>query len=228
MTLAAWQERWREGRIGFHRDAINEHLVEHAPALLGDAEPTRVLVPLCGKTVDLRWLAERACAGRPPQARVVGVEFVEQAVQAFFDEQGLSAERRIHPGGWPVYRGGAIELHAGDAFEVIPALGAFDAIYDRAALIALPPERRVPYAAMLRSALATSGRLLLLTTSYEQSEMSGPPFSVDHAEIMKHFDHPGLAVEQLEDQDIYDPQGNFASRGLTWQRRATHLVRRTG
>ncbi|PIE19668.1 MAG: thiopurine S-methyltransferase [Proteobacteria bacterium] len=221
-ALRAWQERWQQGRIGFHRSAVNEHLVEHGAALLGDGRP-RVLVPLCGKTIDLCWLAERAATP------VVGVEFVESALQAFFEEQGLSASRQLHEGGWPVYRDGKVELHAGDAFEVIPRLaagGGFDAIYDRAALIALAPERRGPYAAMLREALAPGGRLLLLTTTYDQRALSGPPFSVDHDEIMRHFDHAGFAVEQLDDQDIYDPNGNFASRGLTWQRRASHLVHR--
>lgn len=218
MTLRAWQERWQQGRIGFHRSEIHPTLQRFSDELLG-ASNARVLVPLCGKSVDLVWLASRC---RFP---LVGVEFVESAVQAFFQEQAIDATRQPHPRGWPIYRGGEMELHAGDAFEVIPELGLFDGIYDRAALIALPPERRSAYASLLRGALAPGGRLLLLTVSYDQRQMSGPPYAVPDDEVHQHFARPGFSIERVEDEDIFDPQGNFAQRGLTWQRHAAYLVR---
>ncbi|WP_267284273.1 hypothetical protein [Psychrobacter sp. Sarcosine-02u-2] len=79
MDSKFWQQRWQDGRIGFHKSDVNPQLIEYFSEL---AVPIsgQVLVPLCGKSVDMVWLAH---AGYD----VVGVELVETAVQAFFVEQ---------------------------------------------------------------------------------------------------------------------------------------------
>ena len=48
-----WLERWQEGRTGWHEDTGNESLMRH-----WRVTGRRVLVPLCGKTPDMRWLAD--------------------------------------------------------------------------------------------------------------------------------------------------------------------------
>jgi thiopurine S-methyltransferase len=127
-----WLERWREGRIGFHRADVNNLLVEHCAVL---NETVRVLVPLCGKSVDLEWLVVRGF-------EVVGVELSELAVQAFFDERRLAPTRR-EQAGFVVYEHGSLAIWVGDFFAAVSAeLGFFDGVYDRAAMIALPPELR--------------------------------------------------------------------------------------
>jgi thiopurine S-methyltransferase len=168
--MTDWTQRWREGRIGFHEGEPNRHLVKYASRLHG-----RVLVPLCGKAVDLTHLVELG-------HDVVGVELAEQAVRAYFDERRLTptVERR---GPFTVFTGGGVTVLAGDVFATTPELvGRVDSIYDRAALIALPPETRARYVRQLQS-LAPGAPAFLITLVYDQSRMEGPPFSVPEAEV---------------------------------------------
>ena len=175
MERSFWEERWREGRIGFHEGVANKFLSRHAPRLAG-----RVLVPLCGKTEDLAFLASRG-------HDVVGVELVEDAVRAFFTEH--AATPVVTPrGGLVEYRAGSITIFAGDVFATTRELvGDIDAVYDRAALIALPPELRPRYVDHLRTLVATGTPGLLITLEYDQARMAGPPFSVVDAEVRAHY-----------------------------------------
>ena len=182
-----WRERWQAGQIGFHEGRPNRYLEAHRGRLPPGG---RVLVPLCGKAVDLAYLAD---AGH----EVIGVELVEDAVSAFFAEQGLAPTRTVD-GAAAVYQAGPITVIAGDWFATTAArLGAVDAIYDRAALIALPPPMRARYVAHLR-AVAPTAPILLVTLEYPQEAMAGPPFAVTDAEVRSL--HAGRAIATLDDQ----------------------------
>ena len=174
MNPEFWKGRWAAGQIGFHEGKPNGQLVEHVAQL----QPAkRVLVPLCGKSVDLAWLAGQGF-------EVVGIELVEDAVRAFFAEHGLDATV-TKKGVVTSYRAAGITLFAGDFFAVTPTdVGEVQAFYDRAALIALPPELRVKYIAHLRT-LASRG--LLITVEYPQDKLDGPPFSVPPDEVQRHW-----------------------------------------
>jgi thiopurine S-methyltransferase len=168
-----WFARWRDNRIGFHEGRPNTYLERHADRL--DAG-RRVLVPLCGKSEDLAFLAGR---GHP----VVGVELVEDAVRAFFAEHDLTP-RVTSRGPFTAYAAGAITILAGDIFDATAdLLGPVDALYDRAALIALPPEVRSRYVAHLRALLPAGAAGLVITLEYPEDEMAGPPFSVREPEV---------------------------------------------
>ncbi|CAN5879336.1 thiopurine S-methyltransferase [soil metagenome] len=172
MDPTFWKTAWSEGRINFHEGAPNAFLRQFAAKLGG----TSVLVPLCGKTDDLAFLASRG-------HQVIGIELVEDAVRAFFDEHQL--EPLIEVGATLTrFIAGSITIIAGDFFTVTREdVGAIDAVYDRAALIALPAELRPRYLAHLRSLVppATSG--LLITLDYPQDQLTGPPFSVSDVEV---------------------------------------------
>jgi thiopurine S-methyltransferase len=188
-----WQARWSEGRIGFHEGRPNALLERHVGALSG---VRRVLVPLCGKAVDLAFLASRGF-------EVVGVELVEAAVAAFFAERGLvpTVER---VGSLVRYRHDAVELLAGDFFDVTrDHAGRCDGCYDRAALIALPSEMRRRYVAHLRGLLDPGARGLVITVDYPQERMEGPPFAVPEAELLAHY--RGAHVERLEEVRAVSP-----------------------
>jgi len=173
-----WHERWRRGEIGWHARTVNAHLRRFWPEL-GVPSAARVLVPLCGKSLDLLWLAER---GHP----VVGVEISAVAVAGLFTEHGLTPTVDE----WPPFRryraAGLTVLH-GDFFALTPAvLGPVVAVFDRAALVALPPALRARYAAHLIQ-LAGAAPSLLLTYEYDQTRMPGPPFAVSGAELVRHY-----------------------------------------
>lgn len=171
-----WRDRWAEQKIGFHEGQPNTFLAQHVERLGG----TRVLVPLCGKSEDLAFLAGQGRA-------VVGIELVEDAVAAFFAEHGVTPEIERR-GSLAIYTAGAIQIIAGDLFAVTRAdVGAIDALYDRAALIALPAELRPRYVAHLRALAGAAVPVLLVTIEYPQELVPGPPFSVDEAEVRSHY-----------------------------------------
>jgi thiopurine S-methyltransferase len=176
-----WRDRWQEGRTAFHEGAPNALLAQFASRLDGKR---RVLVPLCGKSDDLAYLASRG-------HEVIGIELVEDAVRQFFAEHGLAPAVE-----GPRYAANGITLLAKNVFEVTREdVGAIDAIYDRAALVALPAETRVAYIAHLR-ALAGHAPGLLVALDYPQHRMDGPPFAVPDAEVRTHF----ASVEQLAER----------------------------
>jgi len=170
-----WLDKWASDQIGFHEAAPHPLLVAHWQAL-GLVPGARVFVPLCGKSLDLCWLAK---AGH----EVVGVELAGVAVGDFFAERGLRAQCDE--------RGALIRHHAppyslyhGDFFALDGAeLGPVDAIYDRAALIALTPAQRRAYAAHLAGLAGPGTRMLLITVAYDERAIRPPPFVVPAEEI---------------------------------------------
>lgn len=201
MDPAFWHERWARDEIGFHRSRVHPMLRRHWPALAPADEQT-VLVPLCGKSLDLDWLAGR---GHP----VVGVELSASAVEAYFRERKLAPERTVI-GGLDALRSGRVTLCIGDFFEFSPA-APFDRIFDRAAMVALPAERRDAYRRTLAERLAPDGRGLLITLEYDPTAMNGPPFSVDGAELAR---DPDLVYRSLEAVDALPDHPGFEQRGL--------------
>ena len=165
-----WLSRWRDERIGFHAEQVNPLLTAHVHTL-SLTPPQRVFVPLCGKTLDIGWLLD---AGHT----VCGVELAPVAVEALFESLGLTPATRAC-GALTEYRSDKLCVYAGDIFSLEPeALGPIDAVYDRAALVALPADLRVAYARHL-TAMTGSAPQLVITFEYDQMLMAGPPFSVD-------------------------------------------------
>src|SRR5690606_19537274 len=114
---------------------------------------------------------------------VTGVELVECAVQAFFDENGWPAVSD-RDGGLPCLASGRVRIAVGDFWTWDPAQSApVDVVYDRAALVAVRPEDRERYVEHVLSALRPGARILLVTFAYDQTALSGPPFSVPAEEV---------------------------------------------
>src|SRR5690606_34667724 len=223
-----WAARWEQQRIGFHLSEVNPHLLSYyRPWLAPTSEsPTRplvgrkILVPLCGKALDLRWLADRG-------AQVTGVEFVEQAAITFFEEQGLEFVTRTHRAGKMLVSatgGVSIRIIVADFFALTSDdVGPVDAVYDRAALIAVEPDKRARYASQLAGLCRTGARLLLITLEHDMG--SGPPFTVPRSEV-----HATLgvtfALELVDDRDLLSSQSQFSARGATSLRELVWLATR--
>lgn len=206
MESEFWRERWARNQIGFHLPEVNPYLQRHWPGL-ALAEGAKVLVPLCGKSLDLMWLASRG-------HRVLGVELSEQAVEAFFSEQSL-APRITQRGAFKVYQADLIEVWCGDFFALdAEALAGCTALYDRAALIALPPLMRAQYAEHLNRLLRLGCQGLLITLDYDQKQKAGPPFAVTDEEVKVLFG-ADWALKVLEEQDILGESWKFVQDGVT-------------
>ena len=211
MPANFWETAWAERRIGFHQPEVNADLASAAHWFLDD-RPLRVFVPLCGKTVDMTWMAAMG-------HEVVGVELTEQGVAEFFADQGLTPSIASR-GRFTAYRAGRITLLRGDVFD-LPTAGEapFDRIWDRAAMVALPPELRPPYQALL-SALVTEGATMLLQVlEYDSTRMQGPPFTISPAEVEAAFFR--VPIYLLDRADQMDDR--WRERGHTWMTR--HLYR---
>lgn len=200
-----WQSRWAQNQIGFHQSEVNPYLERYWPSL-GLAQGCKVLAPLCGKTLDLVWLAGQG-------HKVLGVELAERAVEDFFAEQGLTPEVS-QAGELRRYSAGAIEILQGDFFAVTAAhVADCHALYDRAAIIALPPSMRDDYVTHLERILPRPCDGLMVTLEYEQARLEGPPFSVPEVEVRRHLE-AGWEVVMLERNDVLEQNWKFASRGL--------------
>lgn len=201
-----WHQRWREGHIGFHQDAPTPLLLKHWRSLQLPAD-AKVFVPLAGKSHDMAWLAAQG-------HRVLGVELSQAAVEAFFAEHGLQPQRHDSRYGMH-YTAEYIELICADAFGLDQAaLADCSAVFDRAALIALPPDMRQRYVSELYARLPAGCRGLLITLEYPQAEKAGPPFSVKEDEVRALFARD-WQVTTLERREILAGQTQFIAEGVT-------------
>lgn len=168
-----WHNLWQNNQLGFHQTSTNPLLQKYWPQMPADGA---ILVPLCGKSQDMIWLAQHK---RP----VIGIELSEIAVQAFFAENNLTPHIQAIAG-LMRYHAPPITIWQGDFFQTTPDLiGYPTAVYDRAALVALPPAMRQQYAQHLTTLLPPHAQQLLITNDYPQQQMSGPPFSITATEI---------------------------------------------
>ena len=200
-----WHERWQTGQVGFHQSSVHPFLERWWPTL-GVPAGSRVYVPLCGKSLDMAWLAGRGL-------RIIGSELSPIAIRDFFIDQGLEPARTT--GGLFVrHAAGPYEILEGDALTLAPEiLGSVDAVYDRAALVALPPEMRPLYTESMARLIAPGVAMLLVAFEYPQEMKGGPPFSVDAAEIYASFGD-AFAVETLERVDVLAQSPKFAEVGI--------------
>ena len=218
MKAHFWHERWETGQLGFHQAEINALLLQHWPRLaVPNGAP--VFVPLCGKSLDMHWLREQ---GHP----VVGIELSSIAIRDFFEEAGIAAQTHSH-GALRRSSGSGYELFCGDFFDLARRdLAQVRACYDRASLIALPPEIRVRYAEMLIELLPEEAAILLITLEYDQAKMTGPPHSVAPSEVEALFG-ADYAIELLESRGPVPASPRFIERGLDVSTEHVLLLTRT-
>lgn len=208
MDSKFWKQRWETGQTAFHLDAPHPKLVQFASKLPAG----KVMVPLCGKSNDLAWL-------RSQGHEVVGIELSAIACEAFFTEHQVSFERRS-VGSAEVYEGGGITLWCGDFFDVpSSAWEGCTALYDRAALIALPEELRAKYARHIVKSwkLTSISSMLLISIEYPSEEPIGPPFSVVESEVRSLYEK-SFEIERLSSQreeELSNRGGKFTRIDVT-------------
>lgn len=179
MDAGFWHERWQRKEIGFHQEEVHPFLARFFSALKLP-RGARVLVPFCGKSLDMLWLCEQGFA-------VTGVELSRLAIDEFF------AENRLQPqisqqGAFLCYQLDQLTIYCGDFFALsAEQLGAVAAGYDRGSLVALPASMRPDYARQLCRLLKDGSQLLTISYAYDQQQLAGPPFSVPRAEVEELF-----------------------------------------
>ena len=207
-----WLQRWREGSTPWHEGAPNEALRRHLDRLelrSGD----RIFVPLCGKAEDMWWLHER-------ELEVLGIDLSPIAGREFLDVHGLEfTESRDSR--YSVLESPGFRLFAGDFFALeADDLAGVAAVYDRAALVALPPPMRRRYAERLNTLVGAP--ILLISMVYPEHEIDGPPFSVPESEVRALFGDR-RRVRHLAEEDIIE-RSSLRKRGLTQLHEHTYLI----
>lgn len=218
MDTEFWLERWKKNEIGFHGADVQPALAKNWDKL-GIPKGVRVFVPLCGKSLDMEWLARQGYV-------VVGAELSELAVDQFFAERGLtpSVEER---GGFKVKRTGTYEIWCGDFFALDATAIAAAAGYDRAALVAMPPGMQPRYAAKMAELMPQSSKTLLVGLDYDQAEMQGPPFATSQARVRALFDE-AFDVSLIDAREGLAKGDSLAKRGVSRLEEASYqLIRRT-
>jgi thiopurine S-methyltransferase len=206
MEAQFWQNRWRNGQIGFHQSSVDRNLRRHWPEL-HLRKGCRVFVPLCGKSLDLLWLRDQGHG-------VTGVELSARALEDFCRENGVPARRRILPD-FDAYEAEDLELYRGDFFKLTPSLlGEIAAVYDRAALISWTPELRPAYVDHVAAIVRPKTQMLLITLEYPQAQMSGPPFSVTRDEVERLYSE-SFGIRELSRQDTLANEERLRSLGVT-------------
>jgi thiopurine S-methyltransferase len=201
-----WLDRWQEDRIGFHEANVNRHLQNWFPRL-APAPGSGIFLPLCGKAVDIHWIARQGF-------EVVGIELSSIAIEAFFAENSLDFER-VETDRFAEYKSENITLLQGDFFDLKhDNLSNCQLVYDRAALIALERHDRPRYYDHMLSILPASCDMLLISLEYDQTEMQGPPFSVPTEEIIQRY-RDTFSIHALETSNIIDERPRWRKVGLT-------------
>ncbi|MDH5564302.1 MAG: thiopurine S-methyltransferase [Nitrospirota bacterium] len=201
MEAEFWLQRWEKREIGFHQVEINRYLEPYWPTL-ELAGGSTVLVPLCGKSRDMRWLAQLG-------HHVLGVELCETAVQEFFEE--LNVQPQVDQKGLFVrYSAENIELLVGDVFALTAEdLQEVAGVYDRAALVALPLDMRRDYVNLLAEIVPAKTQTLLITFEYRLGDREGPPFSIPIDAVQGLFEG-GCDITLLDSQS-FDLRGVAAT-----------------
>lgn len=217
MDAKFWLDRWRRNDIGFHRETVNPQLERWWPELGVDSRAP-VLVPLCGKTKDMTWLARQ-------QQNVVGVELSALAIKAFYAESELSPNidqvaefTRYHAAQHTILQGNLFDLTA-------PVVGEVGAVFDRGALVALEPGTRAAYVDHLLRVVAEDARLLVLVVEYDQQLVAGPPHCVLPEEMALLYGDR-CEIDLLESVPTSDVPPHFSAQGVSSIVNAAYSIRK--
>jgi thiopurine S-methyltransferase len=206
MEISYWQSRWNKNKTGWHMDSVYPPLPE-IWSRLAIKPHARVLVPFCGKSLDLRWLTEQG-------HHVTGVDVSQKALHEVMHQNPHTfSQDSSH--GFTIYRSDSLELWQGD-FIKLPAQGIAtpDIIYDKASIIAQPREQRKAYAQKVLELCGKKTRILLQTFEYKQEEMNGPPFSVDENEVRELLGQQ-FTITLEHEQSKMKELSKFQQRGLS-------------
>ena len=205
-----WESRWIHGQTGWHGSDVNEHLKTHRQVLFQEGSP-KIFVPLCGKSLDMMWLSQQG-------ASIVGVDFVKNPLNQYFKEHGLTPNSQITQGIESLRSRNQTLFHANIFDVTLDVIEPVDAIYDRAALVALSPELREAYVEHCFSLLKPGGTILLITYDSPVADDHGPPFPVRKGTVEKLFAAADECIQLDEVHTTKKDSERLQKRNLDWSR----------
>ena len=216
--MTNWAKRWQTGMTGWHNETVNNNLKENVSILFEKKDDPRILVPLCGKSLDMHWLKEKG-------ASVLGIELVEKAVLDFFQEAELKP--LVTPKeSFSSYQTTSIEILNGDLFSIPTENYTVDAIYDRASLVALPLDMRKRYAQFCLDILRPGGSILLITYNTHLPSEQGPPHPVKEGIVPELYQNASECILLRGYTDTPETSPGLVKRGLEWSSTAIWHIRK--
>lgn len=192
MEKEFWHKRWHDNQIGFHLPQPHALLSQYIQTLDLPKSST-VLVPLCGKTVDIGFLLQHGYS-------VIGIELSEVAVKALFNALKFTPTI-TQQGALKCYQSEQLTVYVGDIFDLnADLLESVDWIYDRAALVALPLPMREQYAKHIMG-LSNCAPQLLVTIEYDQQLLKGPPFAINQEMVSQHYQQ-AYALQHIAQAEV--------------------------
>ncbi|XP_064606936.1 probable thiopurine S-methyltransferase [Liolophura sinensis] len=214
-----WEKRWEKNNIGFHSYSVREILKRNVDRLVEGREKIKILVPLCGKSLDIKWLYDQGHT-------IVGIECSEMAVKAFFQEQRLEYQAEgLSKGRGKLYQNsdGKIKLYQMDLFEFTKEdEGLFDAIWDKNSFIAVNKVDRKKYCETILSLMSKDSSYLLDVFNYDPDQFTGPPHNVSRQDVDNVF---GAACSVTEMESVDALTDTFKKRGLSWLTEILYLLK---
>ena len=223
---------------------MNPHLQKYNDLLLEKDESNRIFVPLCGKSVDMAFLATN-----PKVSHVVGIDIIKQAAEEFAEDHPALSLKEFQPeesceatSSGSVYHGDDITFVVGDLFNLLQMENEdrakyitasandgttsylFDSIYDRASMVAIDPSLRNNYAAYMGDILRPGGVMLLVTldrrkVTNDAAKRDGPPFSIDESEVRQLYESQAWVdtvelLEEVDDLTTDDDRKRWEKKGV--------------
>ncbi len=216
MEKEFWLDKWTENSIGFHQSSYHPLLVKRIDCLETKGLEKTILVPLCGKTLDMIFLKEKGF-------KVIGSEFSEVACKDFFVENNIDFQMKTE-GDFKVFESKMITLYCGDYFK-LELTNKASYLYDRAAIVALDPKDRQRYAQKHSDLLVPTAKALVLCFEYDQSKCEGPPFSVEENLVTKYFKND-FDIELIEDSEIEIGNPRMIKAGVSKASQKAYLLNR--
>jgi len=215
-----WYNIWKKDKVGFHKQTVNTYLLKYHKQL-GDLTTKRVLVPLCGKDIDMMWFLNQG-------SHVIGVELSPIAVNAFFSENKLTYhKRKIFMPPFTIYQHHLLKLYCGDFFNLQRKnIRHIDVVYDKAALVALPKTKRIDYANKLATLMPIGCQMLLMAVEFKSHITDSPPYSITNKEIHFLFKKKFNIKLLLHKKNIPMPP-HLKNRRITNTHRRVYLLTRS-
>lgn len=231
-TLNYWKESFwlqKDIPLPWHQTTPHPKLLKYADKFLVKA--ARVLVPLCGKTLDLKWLYENGY-------EVVGVEGTEFAIEEFFKDTKLEFSKAPYGDGGLIYQtpDKRLTILRTNFFTLSDAnyVATFDSVWDRAALVAVLPEHRRFFAASVKRLAKPSFKCVSVVTEFDESKVEGPPYSVDQEEISNLYGECAtitkldtISIPPNTDEYINEPLNDLLIKANTPLYEGVYLISRS-
>lgn len=180
-----WQQRYDTGDTYWMHTEAAAMLVKYYSRLNPEGQARKMLIPLCGKTLDLEWLSNQ---GVP---LVVGVDCLLSVLKEVCARSNRTwTTKSVSGEGGSDFTllersDGKMKLFSGDILQFSPEVeGTFDAMWERGSLIILPPKDVKKYVKLLKRLLIPGGRILLESIEFDKDAidpsttdfMPFPPF----------------------------------------------------